>query len=369
MSYEELIKEDIQEISKKIVKTFWLIFFVSLFFTAVGITATFFIHREMVVHNLMYHLIIPHIIFLTLIFVANFFTVKLPQYSSFSSIIICTLIPLISTILYPEISGIQNVLFISILVSALFLQIHKIMFSLVLTTLSLLLLYFLHPTYNSLLNIHDLLASFAIFICCTLVAVLMLKRGSDILKRLTDNIQEQQDLIVQNAIKDKLNKLDPLTQLYNHRTFHEYLEKLIEQNENYDLPLCLAIIDIDNFKKINDTYGHWTGDLILKRVAETLKNSVSPDDFVSRFGGEEFSIILTERNLQACYLLLDQLRELINNEVHEALHFQSISVSIGLAEYQKGMGKERFFKETDSQLYAAKKSGKNCVCFHNKKDL
>ena len=94
---------------------------------------------------------------------------------------------------------------------------------------------------------------------------------------------------------DKLTKTDALTDLYNHMTFHEYFEKLIEQHEQNGLPLQLAIFDIDNFKLVNDMFGHRAGDAVLQRVSELIRSKVSTNDFVARYGGEEFAILFTDK--------------------------------------------------------------------------
>ncbi len=135
-------------------------------------------------------------------------------------------------------------------------------------------------------------------------------------------------------------------------------KKLIEQNELNDLSLQLAILDIDNFKRINDTYGHWVGDIILIRVASIIKETVTPNDFVARYGGEEFAVIFTEKTLDEAYRLVEQIRHKLYVTLHPELDSKAATISIGLQEYMKGKGKEALFKGADASLYAAKRTGK-----------
>ena len=86
--------------------------------------------------------------------------------------------------------------------------------------------------------------------------------------------------------------MDGLTELYNHRYFQETLKNQLEISKRYGQPLSLIIVDIDHFKKFNDTYGHQVGDAVLRQVAQTLKKNSRTTDFVCRYGGEEMSIIL-----------------------------------------------------------------------------
>lgn len=198
-----------------------------------------------------------------------------------------------------------------------------------------------------------------LYIGTTVIALSITSSGIELLDNLKHATEAKQELLVKNIIMDTLSKIDALTELYNHKTFHEYLEKLIEQNELNDLSLQLAILDIDNFKKINDTYGHWVGDIILMRVAAIIKETVTPNDFVARYGGEEFAVIFTEKSLDEAYRLAEQIRQKLYVTLHPELDSKATTISIGLQEYIKGKGKEELFKGADASLYEAKRTGKN----------
>jgi diguanylate cyclase (GGDEF)-like protein len=160
---------------------------------------------------------------------------------------------------------------------------------------------------------------------------------------------------------DKLSKTDALTGLYNHKTFHEYVDTILTQNKLYSFQIQLAIIDIDNFKIVNDTYGHWTGDIVLKEVGKILQSSVTADDFVTRYGGEEFAVVFIGKTFPETLDILEKIRESIENHTFVELANKSVTVSIGVHNYLSSDGKELLFKYADEALYRAKRSGKNKV--------
>lgn len=179
----------------------------------------------------------------------------------------------------------------------------------------------------------------------TYISLKIMNRGVEILRALQSS--------------DKLARTDALTELYNHKTFHEYLDSLIGQSDQSGLPLHLALLDIDGFKGINDTFGHWAGDRILGRVADVIRTTVTPDDFVARYGGEEFALIFTNKTADEALQLADLIRHRISELPHPELEGKCVTVSIGFRSYSSGDGKEKLFKGADTLLYAAKNSGKN----------
>ncbi|NEW08236.1 GGDEF domain-containing protein [Paenibacillus sp. SYP-B3998] len=241
-----------------------------------------------------------------------------------------------------------------IIVSIYYFQRSKFLFSVALSLVSILILF----------TVNDLLAAIPILGIATFIAFGIMKRGVEILINLRATTELKQELMIKNIIMDKLSKTDALTDLYNHITFHEYLEKLIEQSEYGHLNIHLAIIDIDNFKKVNDTYGHRAGDAVLTKVSAILKERVGLNDFAARYGGEEFAIIFTEKSTEDVYEILERIRWYISQSKYEELSGHAVTISIGLCEYLKGTGKEVFFAGADQSLYAAKKTGKNKTVIH-----
>ena len=213
--------------------------------------------------------------------------------------------------------------------------------------------------------LHKPLLEFLLLECVFVVLVILtqvvITRAQEAQEHLEQLTKSEQGLLVERAISDKLLKIDALTGLYNHKTFHEYLDLLLEQCESNGLRLQLALLDIDNFKRVNDTYGHWVGDLVLKEVAAKLGVVIGLNDFAARYGGEEFAIIFTDKTLAEAYSYVEDIRVSIAEMEHSYAGGRPVTVSIGLCNYEPGLGKERMFRKTDDSLYKAKKDGKNTV--------
>ena len=171
---------------------------------------------------------------------------------------------------------------------------------------------------------------------------------------------DKQELLIRSAIMENVSKIDALTDMYNHRTFQEYFHTIIGQVSRNNSTLQLAIFDIDDFKKINDTFGHSVGDIILKRIANRIKTMVTAEDITARYGGEEFVVILTNKTMEQSRVLLEAIRKAIQDEKHIELN-RNVTVSIGVHEYHKGEPKEECFNKADQALYEAKSSGKNRI--------
>ncbi|MBP1962393.1 GGDEF domain-containing protein [Paenibacillus aceris] len=255
-------------------------------------------------------------------------------------------------------------LLLPIFVSIFYHQLSKIVYSVALTLLSLSILFAVRLSILSGYTFADLLTILPVLSIFSIIISGIMKRGVEILDNLQATTELKQELLIKNIIMDKLSKTDALTDLYNHITFHEYLDELITQNASGHFCFHIALLDIDNFKKVNDTYGHRAGDAVLKNVSSTLKNRVGPNDFVARYGGEEFAIIFTEKNTDEVFDLLERIRWHISQVKHEELNENSVTISIGLCEYMPGTSKELLFAGADQSLYIAKKTGKNKTVIH-----
>ncbi len=162
----------------------------------------------------------------------------------------------------------------------------------------------------------------------------------------------------------ELSIRDALTQLYNRRHFDEQANTLFNQAVRHKRPLALVICDIDHFKKINDTYSHATGDVVLRHVGNILRKHMRLSDLVARYGGEEFVMALPETPGPQAAALCDKLRTLIESfpwhEVHPEL---KVTMSMGVyADIAVGSA-ETMLQKADALLYRAKESGRNRVCF------
>ena len=165
------------------------------------------------------------------------------------------------------------------------------------------------------------------------------------------------------------SNIDNLTGLLNHLSFQERSSGEIYRAERYRHPLSLVILDIDNFRTYNETYGYPTGDSVLKDIATIIKESTRKADIISRYGPEEFAIILPEIKWKEAVVVAEKLREKIGSSVfardrNSSLEITRLTVSLGVAEYKIGMGKEEFIKHAESALAEAKKRGKNRVSIY-----
>jgi diguanylate cyclase (GGDEF)-like protein len=158
---------------------------------------------------------------------------------------------------------------------------------------------------------------------------------------------------------------DTLTNLHNRRYFEEKLGVETQRSFFSGTTLSLMMVDIDHFKKVNDTFGHPAGDKILCHIASLLKNSVRKDDTVARYGGEEFVLILPGASLEVTSRIAERIRELVEKTRFEAgqSHF-NLTVSIGICSFptHRARSKEELVKMADLALYNAKRGGRNQVC-------
>ena len=158
---------------------------------------------------------------------------------------------------------------------------------------------------------------------------------------------------------------DGLTGLSNRKAFDKYLETAIKECTEDESTLTLLMMDIDHFKAFNDTYGHLIGDQVLRLVARSLKDGIKGRDVASRYGGEEFAIILPETTAESGVVVGNLLRraverkEVINRTTGETLG--QITLSVGVAEYRPGEKADEFVTRADQALYAAKEAGRNQV--------
>jgi len=157
-----------------------------------------------------------------------------------------------------------------------------------------------------------------------------------------------------------LSELDPLTNVMNRRTFAELLEKLLMRAHRTSMPLTLIVLDIDNFKAVNDKYGHQAGDKVLVNISHLITRLIRKSDYLIRYGGEEFVIISGDSSINGMLQLAEKIRKEVEN--HDFGYKRQITVSMGLAEAKEDDDTQTFFERADKQLYRAKARGKNTVC-------
>lgn len=175
--------------------------------------------------------------------------------------------------------------------------------------------------------------------------------------RLFQKVSEEKENLKEIAVRDYL------TALYNHNFFYTRLEEEFERAVRYETPLSLIMMDLDDFKRINDLYGHRIGDQVLKEVSNRIKSGVRKTDIVARYGGEEFSIILPHTMLKGATEEAERLRELISSHSYAGLIHEKITMSFGVASYpqKSAMNSGDLVNHADDALYNAKWNGKNCV--------
>lgn len=162
----------------------------------------------------------------------------------------------------------------------------------------------------------------------------------------------------------KLATTDGLTELYNHRYFQEQMQNQVSHSKRYGVPLSLIIIDIDFFKKFNDTYGHQSGDAVLRQVAFALKKNVRATDIVCRYGGEEMSIILPNTKYEEAVGIANKLCTIVSEKKCKLANGKesNVTISLGVSTYgADGETPAIIIESADKRLYHAKENGRNRV--------
>jgi len=179
--------------------------------------------------------------------------------------------------------------------------------------------------------------------------------------------QGRVQLIMRDITEEvKLATVDALTNIYNRRFLNDYALKEIYRSKRTKRSFTTVILDVDDFKKINDTYGHLSGDMILKQLAGFLAKNLRGSDVIGRYGGEEFLLIMPETSKDNAFLVVDRLRSAIAAEEMQVIDGEKvrISVSIGGATFpEDGTSSEDLLVKADERLYRAKREGKNRVIF------
>jgi len=153
---------------------------------------------------------------------------------------------------------------------------------------------------------------------------------------------------------------DGLTGFVNHKTFYEMLEKELGRLRRYGGNLSLVMIDIDNLKSVNDNYGHRAGDCVIKQISRIIKQSVRQIDIAARYGGDEFSVILPNTQLDDAVVVAERMVEAVSRtSVNWDQHEIDLSISVGLGQYDANSSPEDITSHSDEALYSAKQAGKN----------
>jgi len=199
----------------------------------------------------------------------------------------------------------------------------------------------------------------ALVLLISLLWIIQLRK--EIVRR--KKIQSQLELA--NLELEKISMVDGLTGISNRRYFDSFMDAIWDINKREDFPLSVIMIDIDHFKSFNDTFGHLNGDICLKTVANTIKDTVGrPGDLVARFGGEEFIVLLSNTDCKGATYVAEKIRKAIEGEIIELEDaLTSVTVSLGVSFIDEIGEKvpEDLIAKADEALYRAKDSGRNRV--------
>jgi diguanylate cyclase (GGDEF)-like protein len=172
--------------------------------------------------------------------------------------------------------------------------------------------------------------------------------------------RRHRELTRANEVLEQLSATDDLTQLWNHRHFQAQLSREAKRAERTGGPLCLLLVDVDDFKLLNDRLGHSAGDRVLQEIARAMREQIRETDYLARYGGEEFVLLLPQTGLEGGAALAEKVRgavEALAAPVIGPSGRVQVTVSIGLAAYAKGP--QATFDAADRALYEAKAAGKN----------
>lgn len=188
------------------------------------------------------------------------------------------------------------------------------------------------------------------------------------LKELEEKIRE---LAKRNSVLEQLAITDSLTELYNKGYILQRLESEMIRSARYNEPISLIILDLDYFKKINDSFGHVAGDNILRKLAKILEESVRDVDIVARYGGEEFIVVCPNTSIGGAAILAERIRENVQNTIFHSGSFDiKLTISLGLSSMSSSslaggeVNSSKLIEEADLALYKAKGSGRNRVAVH-----
>ncbi len=161
---------------------------------------------------------------------------------------------------------------------------------------------------------------------------------------------------------NRLNEItlqDELTQCANRRYFNQKMKEQIDLHQRYEQEFSMIMFDIDDFKAINDAYGHTEGDHVLKNMSKDVQGQLRVSDVLCRIGGEEFAIILPETNRKSAVFVAEKIRKMVEEQSY--IKNETVTISLGVESFNKGYDFNSFYRAVDTLLYKSKEGGKNCV--------
>ena len=200
------------------------------------------------------------------------------------------------------------------------------------------------------------------FIAFTLTTIIIIYTGSSVSRLRAELRQKQHELEDAVELNMRLAITDDLTGLYTRRYFMDMLtqQKAVSERDGSDFVVCFA--DLDHFKYINDSFGHHTGDVVLQKFSEIIQSSIREIDYASRFGGEEFVILLVNTNIEKSLIVAERIRKSLEGyNFSDIAPGLNVSVSIGLANFRQYNSLQETLMSADNRMYTAKQQGRNKV--------
>ncbi|WP_341201043.1 diguanylate cyclase [Planomicrobium okeanokoites] len=347
--------------AKKILYFYGLLAIVAIGGQLVGLIVTFFYYSYYIEDYISLRMIWPTSFILAIMLLSWFMVQILKIYNPYILFFAGTLLAVVMILANPGLPGLQMTLLLPMAISLIYLKKFKLTISFLTNFTALLVIYVISADSRAAMTPYEYFAYLFILVAGYIVYLAVIERGTEMLTTLRHAAEKEEELLIQNRIMERLSKTDALTGLFNHKTFQNYLDSLVQQAENSGMQLQLAVLDIDNFKSINDNFGHSSGDLVLKHVAEIIAEKAGPHDVVARYGGEEFAVLFAEKPFEETLAILEEMRKGIAEVRHAEIAGRSVTISAGLQNYYPGLSKSDFFKKADSYLYDAKRNGKNQI--------
>jgi diguanylate cyclase (GGDEF)-like protein len=348
------------EWNRKVIRLFWWVLVIFEIGAMIGFGFELYANPEMWLYNLTRYQLLPTLAHLVVMGLGYLALHLLKPWQNYIIILWAALLTSVYIATIPELSAKYELMCLPIMLSTLYFRRKMVVCAFLLCYAFVAVLFLVNTSRGDAVSYFEIIVSSAVLTVFAFICYVVMSRGLYLLDTLKESFSREQELLIRSAVIEGLSKTDALTGLLNHRSFQEQTDYLLAHS-TAGVPLEMAILDIDNFKSINDTYGHWVGDQVLKCVGEKIRALTGPDDLAFRYGGEEFAIIFVgkthEEALRECNRLLETIRSMVVTETRGRV----ITVSIGMAPYRQGMSKSEWFQVADDCLYKAKKSGKDRV--------
>nr|WP_026136268.1 GGDEF domain-containing protein [Paenibacillus sp. A9] len=356
-NYPEQLGNQSKWISK-FIRSYWLVVFVH---TIAQLGCFLFLYYPISKYDFYINtLLVPAVLMSGMIIWTHWIHRQQPHFIFYAMSITSTFITWVIIYLNYDVRIIPALCLMPIFSSVIFFRKRLLWFSSILQMVTFVTLYLSDAHFRDFLSSFDVVATPSFILAGTVIAHIILISGRELMVDLQQTMQAKQELIVRNAIMSKLSKTDGLTNLYNQISFRDYYDTAFNYASQGSC-LHLALLDIDNFKQINDTYGHRVGDMVLGIISQVIQQYISSSDIAARYGGEEFALLILDKNFDEAYELVESIRSHLSGLRWKELNNQTVTVSIGLHSCEPGLTKEDLFERVDSYLYQAKRSGKNKI--------